>query len=201
MNYPAIKSKALTGKEIIQSEDAKAISDLQSYWSWAHSNLIDNAERGALAEYLVHLAVGATASTRVNWDRYDVLSPENIAIEVKASGYIQSWAQEKLSAIQFSIRPTYGWDSETNTYSETLSRQSDIYVFCLLAHKEQETVNPLDTSQWEFYVLPTSILNEKVGNQKTITLSGVIKLGAKKTGYKELRNTILQAYWIAVRHT
>ena len=43
----------------------------------------------------------------------------------------------------------------------------------------------------EFFVLPTKVLNEKVGGQKTIALSGVIKLGAKETDFAGLRNAIL----------
>lgn len=109
MTYPAITHYPLTGSELL------ADTTVLPYWSWTHSNVIDNAERGALAEYLVHRAVGATSAARVNWDKYDILSPEGVAIEVKASGYIQSWAQQKLSTISFSIRPTYGWDAETNT--------------------------------------------------------------------------------------
>lgn len=64
---------------------------------------------------------------------------------------------------------------------------------CLLNHKEQDTINPLDTAQWRFFVLPTKVLNEKVGGQKTIALSGVIKLGAKETDFAGLRNAILAA--------
>ena len=187
--FPAINPRPLTGDEQITSTD----NTLTDYWRWAHSNLIDNAERGALAEYLVHAAVGAPEPTRVNWDRYDVKSPEGITIEVKASGYIQSWPQKRMSAINFSIRPTYGWNSKTNTYASECTRQSDVYVFCLLNHKEQDTINPLDTAQWRFFVLPTSILNAKAGKQKTIALSGVIKLGAKETDFAGLRNAILAA--------
>ena len=102
--FPTIDPRPLTGTEQITSTD----NTLADYWRWAHSNLIDNAERGALAEYIVHVAVGATEPCRVNWDKCDVKSPEGITIEVKASGYIQSWPQERLSAISFSIRPTYG---------------------------------------------------------------------------------------------
>lgn len=189
MAYPAIIPKLLRGEMCI-SHTSLTLND---YWQWAHSNLVDNAERGALAEYLVHSAVGASNPTRVNWDKYDVMTPEGVAVEVKASGYIQSWAQDRLSAINFSIRPTYGWDSRTNTYSDECVRQSDVYVFCLLAHKEQETIDPLDTDQWRFYVLPTRVLNEKVPEQKTITLSGIIRLGAEETDFSGLRDAVLTA--------
>ncbi len=188
VQFPAIDPEQLSGNEVIIGD-----TKLVDYWRWAHSNLIDNAERGAFAEFLVYTAMRATSKTRVNWNNYDVLSPEGIRIEVKASGYIQSWAQEKLSAISFSIRPTYGWDAETNQYSEVCVRQSDVYVFCLHIHMVQETINILDASQWTFFVLPTTVLNAWVGMQKTISLSRVKKLGAMETDYMGLREAILCA--------
>ena len=120
---------------------------------------MDNAERGALAEYLVACALGVADNVRVNWDKYDLLSPEGIAVEVKSSGYLQSWDQNELSTLSFGIQLTFGWDSATNTYSQELVRQSDIYVFCVHKHTDQDTINPLDIVQWDFYLLPTRILN------------------------------------------
>lgn len=185
--YPAIQPHIFSGEEAIIATS----SSVSDYWRWAHSSLVDNAERGIFAEYLIHMAMGSLSPVRVNWDRCDVISPEGIAIEVKASGYLQSWAQDRLSTINFSIRPAYGWDSETNIRAAERIRQSDVYVFCVLAHKDQESLNPLDTKQWRFYVLPTRVLNEKRPHQKTITLSGVIQLGAVETDFADLRHTIL----------
>lgn len=70
-------------------------------------------------------------TVRQSWKSYDVLSPEGSKIEVKASGYIQAWPQEKLSSVSFSIRPAHSWDMETSTYADELTRDSDVYVFCL----------------------------------------------------------------------
>lgn len=53
----------------------------------------------------------------------------------------------------FSIRQTIAWDSIENVYSIEKKRHADVYVFALLAHKVKETLNPLNTSQWEFYVV------------------------------------------------
>ena len=165
MNYPSIIPTRLSGSEPITTETGKQVSDLTSFWSWAYSNVMDNAERGTLAEYLVACALGVNDNVRVNWDKYDLLSPEGIAVEVKSSGYLQSWDREKLSALSFGIQPTFGWDSTTNRYSQELVRQSDIYVFCVHKHTDQDTVNPLDIAQWDFYLLPTRILNEQSGAQ------------------------------------
>ena len=117
---------------------------------------------------------------RQGWGSYDLLSPEGIKIEVKASGYIQSWQQEKLSSIRFDIAP--------NAEGQ---RRSDIYVFCLHKHKDEDTINILDLSQWTFWVMPTSMLNEKTGRQKSIALSRLIKIGAAETSYTRLRGEII----------
>ncbi|MGN0693288.1 MAG: hypothetical protein ACI4LK_00035 [Lentihominibacter sp.] len=190
MKYPHIKSPRLLGSEKIIDEDGGIVSDVKGYWQWAYSDILDNTNRGAFAEYLVACALGIENTPRVNWDKYDLLSGSGISVEVKASGYIQTWDQEELSSLSFNIPPTYGWDSETNTYSEIRKRQADVYVFCVHKHREQESINPLDISQWEFYVLPTAVLNEKAGEQKTATLSSLINMGAEKCEFGELEEKI-----------
>lgn len=179
MNYPSIIPTRLSGSELITTETGKQVSDLNSFWSWAYSNVMDNAERGALAEYLVACALGVADNVRVNWDKHDLLSPEGIAVEVKSSGYLQSWDQDELSTLSFGIQLTFGWDSATNTYSQELVRQSDIYVFCVHKHTDQDTINPLDIVQWDFYLLPTRILNEKAAHRNVLIWHRSSKWGLK----------------------
>jgi len=69
-------------------------------------------------------------------------------------------------------------------------RQSDIYIFCVLSHKDKNSVDPLDLSQWDFYILETKVLNEKVKTQKTITLSSLLKLDPIKIKYDNLKQEI-----------
>lgn len=192
MNYPSIIPTRLSGSKPITTETGKQVSDPNSFWSWAYSNVMDNAERGALAEYLVACALEVNDNVRVNWDKYDLLSPEGIAVEVKSSGYLQSWDQEKLSALSFCIQPTFGWDSATNTYSQELVRQSDIYVFCVHKHTDQDTVNPLDIAQWDFYLLPTKVLNAKACAQKRANLPSLIKMGAEKCDFEHIHQRIVE---------
>ena len=63
-------------------------------------------------------------------------------------------------------------------------------MFCVLAHKDKGTVNPLDLSQWDFYVLDTKVLNDKVPKQKTITLSSLLKLNPNQIKYDGLTSEI-----------
>jgi len=122
-----------------------------------------------------------------------LISKEGIRVEVKSSAYLQSWEQQSLSKISFGIQPTYGWDSVSNKFDTEKKHQSDVYVFCVLKHIDQDTLDPLDLSQWEFYVLPTAVLNRTIPEQKTITLSSLLDIGAQKCNYGMLYKTIRDA--------
>ena len=65
-----------------------------------------------------------------------------------------------------------------------------MYVFCLLAHKDQETINPLNVDQWEFYVLATSKLDEHCPKQKSIRLAPLKALGPEQPSYATLSETV-----------
>lgn len=190
--YPSIELKKCSGQEQIVSSDGSRISNVLDFWRWAYSDFISNAGRGVLGEYIVACALGLTCGCRVPWDKYDLLTEDGIAIEVKTSGYVQSWEQESLSKAVFSIQPTYGWNRITNKYDTEKKRQADVYVFCLHKHTEQETLDPLQISQWEFYLMPTSTLNDKMGNRQTATLAALIHAGAEKCEFIELKDRISQ---------
>jgi len=188
-NYPAVKTEKKNGNErFLNIEHTVRLSD---FWSWAYSDLVGNTERGKLAEFIISQAMNCADGISETWGAYDIHSPEGIKIEVKTSAYLQTWQQVKLSDINFGIQKTTTWDPETNTYSTESARQADIYVFCVQNCKNQNELNPLDVAQWDFYPVTTKILNEELGNQKTVGLSKLIKIGAKKCSYNELRNTIL----------
>lgn len=188
--YPAIPPKRLTGQERLIKPDGEAAGSLVDFWGWAYSDLLGNAERGALAEYIVACALGIHHNTRVSWDKYDLITNDGISIEVKTSGYLQTWEQKSLSKLIFGIQPTYGWDAQSNEYEAEKKRQAAIYVFCVHKHQEQATANPLLISQWDFYLLPTGVINETFGGQKTVSLSALIKAGAEKCRYCDLAGRI-----------
>lgn len=174
--YPEIEIARKTGREKFHSKGIPLSHDLISFWQWSTSDLVSNTMRGILAEYIVAMAVGEADNYRTEWSAYDIESNEGIKVEVKSGAYIQSWSQKKLSNIQFNISPTHGWDSKTNIYSTKVVRQSDVYVFCVLQHKVQATIDPLNLDQWDFYVLSTKDLDQAVGDQKTISLGKLLEL-------------------------
>lgn len=177
-----------TGDEPFTCQGVPIGASLGQFWSWACSDLISNAMRGVLAEYIVGLALGCVNDgTRMEWDATDLRPRQDLRVEVKSSAYLQSWAQQRPSLISFGIRPTIGWDATTNVYSDERKRQADVYVFCVLEHTDKATVNPLDLGQWVFYVLSTERLNAALGEQASVTLGSLLKLNPTKCSYAQLR--------------
>jgi hypothetical protein len=184
-----------SGKENFHLEGKPVGFDLLSFWQWSTSDLVSNATRGILAEFIVAQAVGIKPdSVRAEWDPYDLETEDDIKIEVKSAAYLQSWHQERLSNISFSISRTKAWDAVTNHYEEEIKRQADVYVFALLAHKDKCTVDPLNLDQWQFFVLPTKELNERIGNQKSISLGRLKDLANLTVSFPNLKQAILEKY-------
>ena len=61
--------------------------------------------------------------------------------------------------------------------------------FCLLDHEDEKTINPLDTTQWVFYVVKTAEINEKLQGQKTLGLSTIEWLEHDKCSFTEIKST------------
>ncbi|MBS1794103.1 MAG: hypothetical protein JSS81_09630 [Acidobacteria bacterium] len=168
--------------------------NLLGFWQWAGSDLTNNAYRGMLAEYIVACDLGINLMTRIEWDAYDLLTESGIKIEVKSAAYLQSWKQSKPSRIEFNICPTNAWNTETNSFCQEKKRQADIYVFALLKHLDKKTVNPLDLDQWDFFVLPTLVLDSQVPHQQKIGINGLLKLNPIKAKFGQIKETIGNFY-------
>lgn len=160
-----------------------------NYWQWSASNLLDNTARGILSEFIVASALGVAGGTRSEWDSFDLSTDEQVRVEVKSAAYIQRWQQKEFSPISFDIGRKMGWDPKTAT-STFVARHSDVYVFCLLSHKDQPTLNILDLNQWEFFVLATAKLDRRLGNQKSLRLNPLRKMNPIFAAYPELAAAI-----------
>ncbi len=183
-----------SGQERFTENSQPLNYSLLDFWRWSASDILSNSQRGILAEFIVARAVGIdTQKPRNEWDAYDLTTERGVRIEVKASSYLQSWHQEKLSSIVFSIRKARTWDPNTNKLSPDTCRASDIYVFALLAHQDKDTVNPMNLDEWRFFVVPTNRLNERTRSQHSITLVSLRKLSVELT-YFELRDAVDAAY-------
>ena len=189
-----IKAIPKNGNEYLTDNGQNMSYNVLDFWRWSVSDLLSNATRGRFAEFIVGTAIGINPENlRDEWDAYDLIMDDEIKIEVKSAAYIQSWNQKRFSTISFSIKPSRYWDAETNIYCEESKRHADVYVFCLLKHKDKNTIDPLKMEQWDFYVLPTYRLDNYKRSQSSITISSLEKL-TKPRKYSELKNGITQAY-------
>jgi hypothetical protein len=156
-------------------EGTDAFADLDAtvvdFWRWAFSDLRDNTVRGVLAEFLVATALGRTAVRRKGWDNYDVLSGSGVRVEVKASGYLQSWARAKHSRLDFGRVAARSWDENTNELSAKPEVRADVFVFAVQTCRDPAEYNALDISQWEFYVVPAE--HVRACGYKSVTISWV----------------------------
>ncbi len=179
----------LTGNEEFTLHGKSAGITVCDFWRWAFSDLIDNTQRGVMAEFLVYSSLNRTTihtQIRKNWFPFDVPGPSGRRIEVKSAAYIQAWTPENVFAqIRFDIGKKLAWDNATATSATVAKRNCDLYVFCLFTAKTKD-VSLLDLDYWDFYVLPTSVLDKKVPDQKGIALSSLLKLDPVKTDYAGL---------------
>ena len=168
------------------------------FWSWGYSNVLTNNLRGVFAEFLVGMALGAVEGTRTEWDAFDVLYggtrvEGGAKIEVKSSSYLQSWHQDKPSAISWSVGEHFAFDPATNDWAPAKKRTADCYIFCV--YTEREDRNPAkvpDPNKWIFYVVPTRVIDEKLGSQKTVVLSRIEGL-TDPVPYSRLRYRVDEA--------
>ena len=163
------------------------------FWRYCYGDLAGQSP--VIAEFLVAKALGIKKAENVTyWTAYD-MSYRNMRIEVKATEYIHPWNKNHVSNVRtFSIAPSnnsyWGRDSERK-----LSRQNDLYVFCLNTNKELQNPKPLELDFWDFYVLDTERINEYTsgyGNpdQKKISLNVIKQMAGNPVKWDQLKQRI-----------
>ena len=70
------------------------------------------------------------------------------------------------------------WDQ--HSWHKTHARRRHLRV-ALLARKDHHTIDLLNLDQWTFYVLPTAKLDEREGNQESMSLTALKKLASAIT--------------------
>lgn len=183
--FSAPRAPQLSGHETISGTGA-TVGDL---WRFAMSDLRMNNVRGYLAEFLVTQAVNAPGP-RLEWDAYDVESPEKTRIEVKSSAYLQVWDQRQLSQIRFTGLNGRTWSPQQGESLES-TFNSDVYVFCVQTAKTHPEYDPLDIGQWDFYVLPVATIRTR--GFKSIGLAALQDLECGPIPYDALAVAIATA--------
>ena len=154
--------------------------DHSRFAQWVAQDLTSNRMRGLWAEWLLTERLGLLheGSGRIEWDHADIRLG-GTTIEVKTAGTRQQWS-DQLSTPRFSIAPqTFAWDATTNTSTrlEPPRRTASLYVFCLHSCDELTNSAVTDENNWEFWVVPTALLDERFPKQKTLGLAGLRQFG------------------------
>jgi hypothetical protein len=162
---------------------------LLDFWKFRYCNIFDLQE--SIAEFIVAKALGKeTADNLEYWTLYDI-DYRGKRVEVKETSYYHPWNKDGKVSMQrtFGItkaNSSYGDKTHENRYE----RQNDVYVFCLNTGFTAEESYPLNLNNWEFYIVPTKVINEKCENQKTVSLQRIKQLGFEAKRYDEIRQTI-----------
>jgi len=83
--------KLITGSEEFNNGGLKLPASLLDFWKWSSSDLLSNALRGVLTEFIVAMALGISIDKpREEWAAYDLVTNDGIKVEVKSAVYVQS---------------------------------------------------------------------------------------------------------------
>ena len=160
------------------------------FWRFHYSNIYDI--QGRIAEFIVARALGITESQNDQyWTLWD-MTYRDMKIEVKETSYYHSYNEKgKYSTYRsFGIGMAHGSYDTAKSGNSEYKRQSDVYVFCLNTGYTAEESYPLNLNNWEFYIVPTSVINEKCGNNKSITLTRIQNMGYNALSYSEVKKTL-----------
>lgn len=152
-------------------------------------NLMENINRGTVAEVIVAMALGGRVTEA--WGDWDVELDDGTRIEVKSTGLVQAWPQRKPSSVTWQIHRTQGWDLGEDGYTKNplFERRSDFYVLAM-----HNGIRPDVTDEWRFFVIATDAINEVLGDQKSITERSVRRtFGIEPINYEELAQLRLRA--------
>ena len=194
-----MKHKVLAGSEQFRFNDNPLQTTVKDFWAWSMSRLIADGPRGDLAEFIVNTALGIdTTEPKHGWGECDIIY-DGIRIEVKCSSLLQAWERETIPKPVFSIAKRIGCDvEETDTgyryigrsIDDKPERRSECYIFCLFKETDRAKADPLQLEQWDFYIVPTKTIDEKLGSQRSITIKGIERLGATPIGFDNIKSTI-----------
>lgn len=158
------------------------------FWESKFSNIYNMQD--VIAEFIVEKALGIDKAQNIDyWTLYDILY-KNFRIEIKETSYYHPWNENgKISKQRMFGITKANSNYETVEMENKFERQNDIYVFCLNIGDTKESSNPMNLNNWEFYIIPTSVINKECRDNKKISLNRVRKL-TKKVTYDKLKEKI-----------
>jgi hypothetical protein len=97
--YPKLNVQRKTGDEKFLLNGKFLDTTLLEFWRWYASDLVNNAIRGVLAEYIVVCALGLPDRYRIEWSVCDLVTQSGLKIEVKSAAYLQKFNSQKFLSI------------------------------------------------------------------------------------------------------
>ena len=174
-----------TGQEQFTNHGAPIGVSVLDFWRFSYSEL-NSDPRDDIAEYLVALALGITEPhNKRDWTLFDI-DYNDRPIEVKSTSYYQTWRKDG----KVSPNRTFLIRKATAIGEKEPHRHSEVYVFCVLSGNTEVDSDPLKLENWDFYVVPTAVINEKCGDNKTISLKRIVNLGYRQIPFTELKGAI-----------
>jgi hypothetical protein len=169
--------------DTLQGANSPEGNSLLDFWKWAYGDLCDDDVKGVFAEWLVHRLLGIESRRRVSWANSDVITPEGVRIEVKASSYWQSWKfldekglpydkplhtpVQNESSLRFGGLRARDATNASAAKSQPMLK-SHLYVFVLNKEKDLSKWNAMDLSQWDFYIARAEDLAQIAGKSVTV---------------------------------
>ena len=151
------------------------------FWRWAYSDFSDIINRSALAEFIVSSSLGTSSASfkrgRNCNTNLSLITYDGYRVDIKSAAFIQSINAEYPDRISFRIAPIKDLNTNDNyNRHEPRKRHSDVHIFCLYKGLSADE-SPLNLDLWDFYLLPTKVLEEKLPTQKTISFTSLMRLG------------------------
>jgi hypothetical protein len=168
---------------VLGSNAALTDASLLEFWRWAFSDLCDDDVKGIFAEWLVIKLLNIPHLRRISWANSDMMTVEDVRIEVKSSAFWQSWklVDELGAALVEPAKPACeeskvrfsglrARDAVTLARrSDTRAFKADVYVFAFQNERNPSRWNAMDLSQWEFYVCTRMVLASIAGDSVSLS--------------------------------
>lgn len=175
----------MNGREKFTFDGKDTGFDMLDFWQFQFSSVFNLQEY--IAEFLVAKALGINEAYNTEyWTLFDIAYRDK-RIEVKQTSYYHPWNEGGIVSVQRTFGITKANSNYDSPGKNRFERNNDIYVFCLNTGNTREESYPLNLNNWEFYIVPTSYINEHCGNNKTISLSRIRNIGFAAKRYDEIK--------------
>ena len=158
-------------------------------------SLINNVYRGDYVEGLIYFALRDRRWNLLHpWAGWDLEREDGVRVEVKNSAGWQTWSHcPQYGATknpEFSVAPKKSYYLSSDVCAKSKSadppaRSADLYIFAWHPKTDRDIADHRRAEQWQFFVIPESMVAKSRGDKEKISLNQVKELASAVT-YAEL---------------